>query len=296
MVKIWRRCRLRLIKAFFNKCQHSFRSPVKKCHRKRSGFNGFTDQTIPFTNGTWHLQFKSRCQCIQTVIDSAPVTHDYSVKSPLVPKDLSKKFSVFTGIRTVDPVIRSHNSPRFTFFYNGLKSRKIDFPKSTFIHNGIINQAVFFLAVGGKMLHRSAHTHTLYATDPGSAQFSGQVRIFRHIFEISAAKRRTLDINGRSQYDGDILIDGLFTDGFSDCFQKFLIKRVRRSSRRREAGRFLAVSGSSSSLFRPLFSQSMGTIGHHDRRHVIHRQSLGTPEIQTGTKGSLLLHSQFIHQ
>ena len=116
MIQIRRRCRTRLIHALFDQREHTLGRTVQKRLRKFTGFDGFHDLPVSFTYRGRHLQFKTCRKRIQAVVGRAPVTHDHTVKSPLVAENIGQEFSVLTAVFPVDTVISTHDRPRLRFF------------------------------------------------------------------------------------------------------------------------------------------------------------------------------------
>ncbi|MBQ2016597.1 MAG: hypothetical protein II207_06315, partial [Clostridia bacterium] len=119
-----------------------------------------------------------------------------------------------------------------------LKAAEIDFPECSLVDDGIGLEAEVLGAVAGKMLQRSADTFGLYAVDVVRGQSTGQERVFRIVFEVSAAERRTFDADAGAQQDGQTLRTALIAQLFAESFGALFVPCAGNGRRGRETDGF----------------------------------------------------------
>ena len=191
--------RLTIFREFKNNIQNPFACLIHYVFIQTSIPDRFHDQCVVDPAGSRHFQIHTGFQRLYTVIDRAPVRHDVSVKSPLVTQDICQIFSALSHIGSVDPVIRIHHRPGLRLSDCALKCRQIDFPERPFVHLRRIGHPPFFLIVRQKMLHADAHILTLYALRQCCRHLRCHKRIFRIIFKVTSAQRRTFDVHRRTK-------------------------------------------------------------------------------------------------
>ena len=97
----------------------------------------------------------------------------------------------------MEAVIRAHHAHCVRFFDCGTESRQIDFPQGAFADVRVVACTVCFLVVEGIMLDTGRNIILLYTFYKRNCNFCCQIRIFAHIFKVTAAKRRTVDVDAR---------------------------------------------------------------------------------------------------
>ncbi len=122
---------------------------------------------------------------------------------------------------SVEAVVRAHDRPGLGLFHGDLEGLEIDFPQRSFAHSGIVVKAVFLAVVGAEVLHlHAAVALCLNALYEGGGQGAGQIRIFGVILEIAAAEGIAVDVEARSQPDGDAGFLHFLADGAADLVEK----------------------------------------------------------------------------
>ena len=81
----------------------------------------------------------------------------------------------------------------------------------------------------------------LYAVYECSGDFTCKVRIFRIVLEIAAAQRRTLNVDCRTEDNGNIVCLRFPSDGTSHFVHQITVKGAGGEAGRREADRLDAV-------------------------------------------------------
>jgi hypothetical protein len=87
--------------------------------------------------------------------------------------------------------------------------------QSPVAHVHIYRASVGLLVVGQVMLDTGRHIATLQTPDVGRCHLCRQVRIFAHVFEVSAAKRRTNNVHSGTQQNIFAPKTGLFAQNFT---------------------------------------------------------------------------------
>ena len=162
-----------------------------------------------------------------------------------------------------------------------LKAAEIDFPECSLVDDGIGLEAEVLGAVAGKMLQRGADTFGLYAVDIVRCQRAGQERVFRIVFEVSAAERRTFDADAGAQQDGQTFRTALIAQLFAEGSGALFVPCAGNGCRGREADGF----DGSEAVHLP---QAGGAVGHHDGRDRQPVDRGGVPEVFPGKKADLL--------
>ena len=163
---------------FVNNIQDTFYSLIQNFFFQGSVLYSFNNQSIVCSVGTWHLQFQTGFQTLHAVIDSTPVRHNISFKSPVIAENIGKKPFVLGSKSTVNLIVGAHKCIWLSFFYSSFKCRKINFAECSFICFGRIAHAVIFLIVSCKMLDGSSYMLGLHTIDKCSSNFTCKVWIF----------------------------------------------------------------------------------------------------------------------
>ena len=137
--------------------------------------------------------------------DCAQVAHDKTVKSAFFAKKIRHKFMIFSDISAIYFIIRTHNRPRFGFLNCILKYSKINLMQCSFVNGSTYRHSSRFLIICHKMFNACANAHALDTVNMGCRNLRREIRIFGIIFEITSAKRRTLNIYRRSEQYRHIL-------------------------------------------------------------------------------------------
>ena len=118
-------------------------------------------------------------------------------------------------------VVGGHDGPGLGLFHSDLKSPEVNFPQRSYAHSGIVVEAVFLAVVGAEVLHFDAAVAlTLHALYDGGGQRSRKIRIFGIILEVAAAKRIAMNVEARSQPNGDASFFHFLPQSFADLVEK----------------------------------------------------------------------------
>ena len=141
---------------------------------------------------------------MRAVIDGAPIGDDQPLKAPTVAQDILGQSFVFTAIATIKAIVCAHHCPRLCLPHGNFEGWQVDFVQGSRIDQRINNHALGFLIVHSEVFNAGARAGRLHAGDKGDGYSSGQIGVFAVIFEITAAKRASLDIYPGAQQDGNV--------------------------------------------------------------------------------------------
>ena len=112
-------------------------------------------------------------------------------------------------------VIGTHDGPGTAFLHGRFEGRQVDFIEGTVVHDHIGRVAVDFVVVQGIMLHTNGHFVTLDTLDVVHGHPSGQVRVFPHILEITAAQGVAQDVQAGCQQNIFVAVAGFLSDALA---------------------------------------------------------------------------------
>ena len=141
---------------------------------------------------------------MRAVIDGAPIGDDQALKAPTVAQDILGQDFVFTAIAAIKAVVGAHHRPRLCLPHGSFEGWQVDFVQGSRIDQRINNHALGFLIVHGEVFNAGARAGRLHAGDKGDGHGAGQIRVFAVIFEITAAKRASLNIDPGAQQNGNV--------------------------------------------------------------------------------------------
>src|SRR6202041_2868832 len=113
--------------------------------------------------------------------------------------------NVLGSVAAVDEVVGIHDRANVGFFDGGFESGEINFAQGAFVDDSVGSVAIEFGIVGSEMFDGGADALSLHALDISDGNFSGEIRIFTHVFEIAAVHRGTVDIDGGPEHEIDAL-------------------------------------------------------------------------------------------
>ena len=262
--------------------------------RQSAAANRLDDFCIPHAERGGHFQIHAGFQVSHAVVDGTPVADHKAVEIPFAPQNVREGFFVFGGIDPVDAVIGTHHRPRLRLANGTFKCGEVNFPCRACVHLGGAAHAAVFLIVGIKVLDAGAHLLALYALNERCCHFAGNVGIFRVIFEVSAAQRRTLDVDCRPQQNADIFRLTLVSQSLAHAFHQTAVKRGRSGTARREADRLDAVVDAHVVAGFVLLSQTVRAVAHHHGGDPQPFDGLGMPKVAAGTKACLFFQCQLL--
>ena len=145
--------------------------------------------------GNGHFQIQSACGCLFGQMDAAPVRNCHAVKFPFFTKNMIQQSLTLAAVFPVIAVISTHQRINMPFLHHFLKGWKINLMKCSLTDFYLYPETLCLLVVQRKMLHAGCSICTLHALHQRHGHFSGKIRIFTHIFEISSAKGTSLDVH-----------------------------------------------------------------------------------------------------
>ena len=129
----------------------------------------------------------------------------------------------------------------------------------------------------------------LYAVYECSGDFTCKIRIFRIVLEIAAAQRRTLNVDCRTEDNGNIVCLRFPSDGTSHFVHQITVKGAGGEAGRREADRLDAVVHAEMVAFVILLAQSVRAVTDHYFRDAEPVDVFEMPEIQSGAHAGFFL-------
>ena len=267
---------------------------VQDRFRQSAAAHCLDDLCITHTAGRGHFQIHACLQVCHTVVDCAPVADHIAVEIPLAPENIRERLFVLSGIDAVDPVIGAHHRPGLCLADGTLKRRQIDLPCGALAHLRRTAHAAVFLVVGIKVFDAGPHILALYATDEIGRHFAGNIRVFGVVFEVSAAERRTLDVDRRSQQHAHIFRLALVAQRLAHAFHQFPVKGRGCGAAGRKAYSFDAVVYAHVVALFILLAQSVRAVAHHHGRDAQALHRLGVPEVAAGTETGFFFQRQLL--
>ena len=151
-----------------------------------------------------------------------------------------------------------------------------------------------FLVVGIKVFDAGSHILALYATDEIGRHFAGNIRVFGVVLEVSAAERRTLDVDRRSQQHAHIFRLALVAQRLAHAFHQFPVKGRGCGAAGRKAYSFDTVVYAHVVALFILLAQSVRAVAHHHGRDAQALHRLGVPEVAAGTETGFFFQRQLL--
>ena len=243
-----------------------------------------------------HLEVEPCFQALHAVGDGVPVAHDKAVESPLVTENVRQEPLVLRSVHPVDLVVRAHHGRGLCVFDHLLKRGEIDLPQRSLAHFGGDGHPARLLVVGGKVLDAHPRPLTLHALNKGTGKLARKKRIFGKILKVAPAQRRTLDVDGRSQQNGNALRAALFSERAPHLAKERAVEGARRRAGGGKTHRLDAVVDAE--MIRPLLllPQTVGAVAHHDGGNGEPLHRLRVPEIAPRAQPGLLFEGHFSDQ
>ena len=222
----------------------------------------------------------------------APVGHDDTLESPLVPENGGQEVQLLLGIFAVELVIGGHDGPGFGLLHGDLEILQVDLAEGALADAGVVLVAVGLLVVRRVVLDGSAHPVGLDASDVGRGHLAGEERILGEILEVTSAQRVAVDVHTRGEEDVHAVFQDFVAHGFRHLLHHFRIPGARKEGSHRETG---AVVGVAVTLTGRLDAQAGRAVGEDgagdaqtfDRTGVARR----TGDLPGGTGGNAVHHS-----
>ena len=141
------------------------------------------------------------------------------------------------------------------------------------------------------MLYRCADILALHTVYICRRKLACKIRVFRNIFEVSSAKRRTLYVYGRTEQYGYVFCTAFFTERFAHRQHKLTVKAAGGSAGGREAycfNAFVRVNG-----INILFAKSVRAVAYHNIGNSETVNFFRVPEIRTRAKTCFFFKCHF---
>ena len=210
-----------------------------------------------------HLNIQAAFCCLFCLVDSSPVGYDHAVIAPFFAKNLIQKFLVFAAMFSFVKVISSHHGIRF--FCRFFECREVDFSRRTVADFDIYPETFCLLIIDCKVLHTGCNICGLDTLDHRHCHLTAQVRIFTHIFEISAAERTSFDVDPWCEDDVFSASSCLFSEDFSCLIGKSSVPCRCQCAVAREIGYIvIAVSYRNPGIVRKFIADSHRAVRHLD--------------------------------
>ena len=260
--------------------QNAFHRPVQYLFLQPSILHRFHNKPVIDAAGGGHFQIQSGFQIGHPVIDRSPVAHHKAVKAPFTAQYIGKRFFILRRISAIDSVIRTHDGPGFFLFYRSLKSCKVNLMQGTFINLGGRGQPAVLLIVRQEMLDAGSHIFALHARNQRARHFRSHIWVFRIIFKIPAAQRRTFDIHSRPQNHAHAFRLAFLSQRLSHLCNQLPVEAGRRAAACRKADSLNTVVHSQIIRFLILLSQAVRSVGNHHSRDSQPFNRFRMPEVR----------------
>src|SRR2546423_12301883 len=119
---------------------------------------------------------------------SSPITHDHSIKAPLISENPLRQFRILTCMQTIYPIVSRHKTPRLYIPLRNLKWHQIDFPERSFRDNRVPAHPLVLLVITYKLFDGLRNAVGLNSLHGHSAHRASQERVFTERFESAAAE------------------------------------------------------------------------------------------------------------
>ncbi len=275
--------------------QHAARGGVDEGLVERAGTDRGDDLGIGAATGRRHLQVEPGGDPGDAVADGAPVGDDEALEAPLVAQHRGEQPVVLRGVDVVHLVVGAHDGPGLRLRDDALEGRQVDLAQRALVDIGRHAHPVGLLVVGGEVLERRADAEGLDALDQGRRELAGHDRVLGEVLEVATAQRRPLDVDARSEQDGDVVRAGLAPERRADPAQQVGVPARPERGRGGEAGGGHAVAEPEVVGGLVLLAQPVGAVGDHHRRDeglAVALDRLRVPEVDAGEQRGLLLQRE----
>ena len=225
------------------------------------------DVVVEFVATERHHQIESCGHRADPVDDGSPVADDHTVEFPCVTQDSGEQLMTLARVDAVDAVVRAHHCPWTRRTYDVSERAEIQFVQRAFVDCRADPHAIGFLIVGGEVLQRRPDVDALDSSHPCLPECAGQHRILRVVLEVAAAERGALEVHAGTEHDRHLPGERFGTDGLADTRCEFGVPCLGQSDRRREARCGNALRQTQGIGGALLLAESVGAVGHRDRRH-----------------------------
>ena len=174
-----------------------------------------------------HLYVAARDCGGNLVVGARPVGYDNAVKAPFAAEYVAEKMFILICKRAVYHIIGRHYSVGMSLLYGNFETGEINLAQGSFIHYRIGDHTALFLAVCRKVLYAGRRAVFLNAAHICRSHFAREVRVFRKIFEVSAATGVALDAKTGSEHHVYALRSSLFAERLAHPFGKGIVPAGR---------------------------------------------------------------------
>ncbi|MNV69996.1 hypothetical protein D3C71_1629340 [compost metagenome] len=168
---------------------------------------------MPYTSR--HIQVTAGKHTFNTITGCAPIGHYNAVIPPFITQDRIQQQLVLRGERTIQAIVGAHDRVGLRFFYNAFKSPEVNLAKCAFIDNAVAYEPVILIGVGGKMLDADSDALTLHSPHKCRAEYAGDQRVLRVVFEVPPAQWTALDIDAGREQHVYLFREAFFRNGFT---------------------------------------------------------------------------------
>ncbi len=199
-------------------------------------------------------------------------------------------------VRAVHLVVSRHQGQGLALLQRNPETLQIELMQGAGINDLVHTHPQQFLTVHREMFRARCHPHALDAADHRGRHFARQVGVLREVFEVSAARGGALQIQARTQQDGNVLRGRLTPQCDPNPVGQVRVPtiRQRRSRRERSGGKGLVqpqmVGGT------PLLAQAVRPVSQHHRGDPQARDCFRVPKVFPRQEGSFLLQGHGIQQ
>lgn len=113
--------------------------------------------------------------------------------------DVVEDILVVAEMLTLVVVVGTHDRPCSAFLNGCFESRQIDFVQGPVVYHSVVVVAPRLLIVQCEVLYTGGNAVFLYFLNIRHDHLGCQVRVFSHIFEITAVERCTVDVHSRAE-------------------------------------------------------------------------------------------------
>ena len=195
------------------------------------------------------------------IVTATPIADDHTVEAPVLFQYLVEQDAIMTIVLVPIEVIGTHDGPCPTLCHRCLEGRQVDLVESTVAHDDIHLMAILLIVVQGIVLHTGGHALRLEALHIGHHHTGGEQGVLTHIFEVTSAERRTIDIDTRTEDDTLLTIEGLLTEALAIETGHLRVPCGRQTGQRRKGyARVVGLSGLHPFIPKHIWAHAMRTV------------------------------------
>ena len=278
-----------------NRVQKLIDARIQVFHGKISALNSLNQLSRRTEARCGHLQVGTCLDSRDMIVGSAPVGDYKSVKSPVAAKDILEKMHALVGILAVDLVIGRHDGTGLGLIDGQFETCQIDLAKRALIHDRVHRHSALLLGVDREVLDTGIYALALNSLHIGGCHLARQIRVFGKIFEVTSAKRTSLNVHAGAEQNIDAHSLGFLAQRDAYLCAKLLVPAARhcRGSRKARCRKRCVEAEVVSRAC--LSSESVRAVGHDHRRNIESGNIPGIPFSLAAKQRGLFFQSQLIN-